>query len=96
MSIAAFASNILELMNRSAGDDRNSPDHSWQVREAAGGAHLSAASDHLPQALWERHRVFATVATPMITTVVAFRSAGPVQNTIPRYITIMLNRNIVV
>ena len=82
-------------MNRSAGDDRNSPDHSWHVREAAGGAHLSAASDHLPQALCERHRLFATVATPMITTVGTFRSAAPVQNAIPRYITTLLNGNIV-
>ena len=95
MSIAECASNILELMNRSAGDDRNSPDHSWQVREAAGGAHLSAASDHLPQALGEPHRVFATVATPMITTLVAFRSAAPVHNTILGYITTMLNGKIV-
>ena len=95
MSIAACASNTLELMHRSAGDDRNSPDQSPQVRDAAGGAHLSAASDHLPQALWERHRVFATVATPMITTLVAFRSAAPVHNTILGYITTMLNGKIV-
>ena len=95
MSIAACASNTLELMNRSAGDDRNSPDQSPQLRDAAGGAHLSAASDHLPEALSERHHVFATLVTPMITTVVAFRSAAPVQNTIPRYITTMLNGKIV-
>ena len=44
MSIAACASNTLELMNRRAGDVRNSPDQSPQLRDAAGGAHL----DHHP------------------------------------------------
>ena len=91
MSIAACTSNTLELMNRRAGDVRNSPDQSPQLRDAAGGAHLSAASDHLPEALWERQHVFGTLVTPMITAVVVFRSASPVENAIPRKNIIILN-----
>ena len=84
ISITAFASNILALMNRIAGDDQYSPGQPPRVQGAPGGAHLSAASDHLPEGLWERRHVFGTLETPMITAVVAFRSATPVHYAIPR------------
>ena len=71
-------------MNRIAGDDRDSPGQPPRVQGAPGGAHLSAASDHLPEGLWERRHVFGTLETPMITAVVAFRSATPVHYAIPR------------
>ena len=74
---------------------RDAPAPPPLLHSAPGGAYLSAASDHLPQALGEPRRVFATVATPMITTLVAFRSAAPVHNTILGYITTMLNGKVV-
>ena len=70
-------------MNHIAGDDQDSPGQPPRVQGAPGGAHLSAASGHLPEAFWERQHIFQTLVTPMITAVVAFRSVTPVENTIP-------------
>ena len=63
-------------MNRIAGDDGDSAGHPPREQAAPGGAHLSAASDRLAEALWERQQVSRTLVTPMITAVVAFRSAA--------------------